>query len=264
MTAAPATPEPVRRRRRAWPWVLLVVGVLLVAAGFAADALVRGLAERAIAEQVSSALDVPPGTEVTASIGGGPVLVQAIAGQLERVDVDVPALTLGPLTGDLAILAQDVPFDTAAPTRALTVQYAVAADALAAVAPDVAGFAVDSVTIDGGELVATGSISVFDAALPLGIGLTPSAIDGELAFDPTSIRIGDGTLTAAQLRADPVLGGLADALLQQRRVCIADALPAALRLDRLAVEGRNLVATFDGSDVAIAGDGFREKGVCPA
>lgn len=264
MSAVDAPIEPVRRRRRAWPWVLLGVVVLLVAAGFAVDALARGLAEKAIAEQVASALDVPEGTDVQVSIGGGPVLVQAISGGLDRVDVAVPALALGPLTGDLDIVAQGVPLDTAAPTRELTVRLAVPGDALAAVAPELSGVTVDDVALEGQEVVATGSISVFGSSFPLGLGLTPSAVDGDLVFAPTSVRIGDGTLTADELRGNPLFGGLADALLQPRRICIADQLPSALTLADLRVDGADLVATFDGSGAAIGGDAFQTKGVCAA
>jgi len=263
--APPPTPsELAPRRRRVWPWVLAGVGVLLVGAGFAADALARGLAERAIAEQVASALDVPRGTEVQASIGGGPVLVQALTGRLDRVDVEVPRLVLGPLTGRRDIVAEGVPLDMNGPTRELKVRYSAPEDALAALVPEIPGVAIDDVGIDGPEVVVTGSISVLGTPLALGVGLTPSAVDGDLALDPTSIRIGDQTFTADEARQPSLFRGLVDALLQQRRVCIADALPAALTLTELSVEGTHLVATFDGSGVALGGESFQQKGVCAA
>lgn len=245
-----------------WPWVLLVVGVLLVGAGIAADVLARNLAEKAIADQVASSLDVPAGTEVRASIGGGPMFVQAIGGALERVDVDIPELQLGVLTGELTIVALGVPLDTAAPTRDLSVRYAVDDASLVAVSPELAGVPVERVAIEGAEVVASGAISVFGASISLGIGLTPSAVEGDLVFDPTSFRIGDEAVTAEQLRRNPLLGGLADALLQPRRICVADVLPSALVLDGLAIEGSRLVATLDGSGAALGGEAFREKGVC--
>ena len=142
-TAASSSSQPTPRRRRVWPWVVLGVIVLLIAAGFAVDALVRGLAEKAIADRVSSALDVPAGTPVDVAIGGGPVLVQAVTGRLDRVDIAVDDLDLGPLTGDLAIVAQGVPLDTDAATRVLTVRYAVPSAALEAVAPEIPAWALD-------------------------------------------------------------------------------------------------------------------------
>jgi hypothetical protein len=263
MSDAP-TPAPIdltpRTRRRVWPWVVLGVVLLLALAAFAADALVRGMAEKAIAEQLGSALEVPDGTDVDVQIGGGSVLVQALTGGLDRVDVAVDDLNLGTLTGDLAIVAEGVPLDPAAPTRELHVQYVIPGSALSALTPEITGVTLDDVTLEDGELVATGGATVFGARLELGLGLTPSAVEGDLAFDPSSIRIGGDSFTAEQLRANPLFGGLASALLQQRRVCIADELPAALTVTDLRIAGSELVATLDGSGAALGQ--FGEKGVC--
>ncbi len=264
MTAVAHLPasELPRRRRRAWPWVLLVVGALLVGAGVAVDLLARDLAEKAIAREVASALEVPDGAEVRVSVGGGPMIVQALSGGLDRVEVAIPGYPLGPLTGDLEIVAQGAPFDLSAPTRSIVGRYAVSAEALGVAAPQLSGARIDGVAIEGDEVVASGNVTVLGASFGLGLGLTPSAVDGDLAFEPTSIRIGDDALTADELRANPFFGGLADGLLQQRIVCVADSLPAALTLSRLEVVDAGLVATFDASGAAIGGDGFRERGSC--
>ncbi|MFT4029006.1 MAG: DUF2993 domain-containing protein [Protaetiibacter sp.] len=262
MSDAPSAPVelPRRRRRRVWPWVLLGSVVVLAGAAVAADVLVRGYAERAIAEQVATELEVPDGTPVDVRIGGFSILLQALTGSLERVDVGVDTLALGPLTGDLDIVATGVPLDENVPTRALTVRYAIPASALTALAPELSGVTVDEVTLEGSEVVARGTVTVFGVSLDLGLGLTPSAVDGDLAFDATSIRIGEQTLTVEELRGNLLLGGLADMLLQQRTVCIADALPAALTLTDVRVDGTELVATLDGSGAVLGSLG--DKGVC--
>lgn len=249
-----------RRRRRVWPWVLLGVVLLLAAAAVAADVLARGIAEKAIAQEVAVALGVPEGTEVEVQLGGGSVLLQALTGGLDRVDIAVDDLTLGPLTGDLAIVARGVPLDPAAATRELDARYAIPEENLSALTPALTAVGIDDVTLEGSELVATGGLSFFGMRFELGLGLTPSAVEGDLAFDPSSIRIGDGTFTAEQLRADPIFGGLADTLLQQYRVCIADELPAALTLTGLAVGDGQLVATLDGSGAALGA--FGAPGTC--
>lgn len=261
----PAPPDaPPRRRRRVWPWVLALVLVLLAGAAVAADALARSFAEKAIAQELASALAVPAGTPVEVRVGGGSVLLQALSGGLDRVEAEVTSLTLGPLTGELTILAREVPLDPSAPTREVHVRYAIPEGELSALTPAITGVTIDDVALDGEELVARGAVSVFGASLELGLGLTPSAVDGELAFDPTSIRLGERTLTAEELRADRILGGLADVLLQPRRVCISEALPAALTLTGLRVEGASLVAELDGSGVALGGSAFQSNGVCAA
>lgn len=263
MSTVPQPVQPVRRRRRrAWPWVLLGVIVLLVLAAVAADAWARSFAEKAIAEELASALDVPAGTPVEVRIAGGSVLLQALTGGLEQLEADVDDLTLGSLTGDLRIVAHGVPLDPSAATRELHVSYAIPESALSALTPEITGITIDDVALDGDELVARGGLSLFGATLELGLGLTPAAVDGDLAFAPTSIRIGTDTFTAEELRANRIFGGFADALLQERRVCIADALPAALTLTELRVEGMQLVATLDGSGAAFGGAAFQQNGSC--
>jgi hypothetical protein len=242
--------------------VLLVLAVLLAGAAVAADLLVRGIAEKAIAQELATALDVPEGSSVEVRIGGGSVLLQALSGGLDRVDVAVDDLTLGPLTGDLTIVAEGVPLDPGAPTRQLRGRYEIPEAALSALAPEIAGATVEDVRLEGSEVVAAGSARIFGATLELGIGLTPSIVEGDLAVDPTSIRIGAETFTAEQLRGNPLFGGLADAILQQRRVCIADRLPSALSLTALQVEGSDLVVTLDASGVPLGGDAFQVRGVC--
>lgn len=257
----PATPAP-RRRRRVWPWVLVAVVVLLAALAVAADVWARSFAEKAIAQELTSALDVPAGTPVEVRLGGGSVLLQALTGGLDRLEADVDTLTLGPLTGELRIVAHGVPLDPTAPTREVHVSFTIPESELSALTPDLTGITIDDVALEGGELVARGGLSIFGATLELGLGLTPSVVDGDLAFAPTSIRIGADTFTAEELRANRIFGGLADALLQERRICIADALPAALTLRELRIEGSALVATLDGSGAALGGPEFQQYGAC--
>lgn len=245
-----------------WPWVLLGVAVLLAAAAVAADAIARSLAEKAIAQEITSALDVPAGTPVEVRIGGGSVLLQALTGGLERLEADVDALTLGPLTGDLRIVAQGVPLDPKAATRELTVSYTIPESALSDLTPELTGITIEDVGLAGEEIVADGGVSVFGVTLELGLGLTPGVIDGDLVFAPTSIRIGSETFTAQQLRDNALFGGLAAQLLHERRICIADALPAALTVTEVRVQGSALAVTLDGSGAAFGGADFQQNGSC--
>ena len=77
---------------------------------------------------------------------------------------------------------------------------------LGAIADRLSGVPIQSVALDGAEIVASGEVSLFALTLPLGLGLTPGAVDGQVAFTPSSIRIGDSTFDAAGLAA-----GAADA-----------------------------------------------------
>jgi len=264
VSAHPAPDALPRRKRRVWPWVLGGFLVLVVVALVAVDALARGFAEGLIADQAADVLDVPAGTPVDVSIGGGPVLIQLVSGSLEHVDVQVEGYAVGPLAGDLTLTAEGIPFDLTAPTRSLTVRYDVAGEALGAISGSLSGVPIDSVTLEEPEVVANGSVSLLGLTLPLGLGLTPAAVDGALAFTPTSARIGDATIEASALASDPIWGGLAGTVLQQQTVCIADQLPAALTMTTVEVVGDVLRIEFDGSGQALDGGGFTTRGSCPA
>jgi hypothetical protein len=258
-TLAPPVP---RRRRRVWPWVLGGFLVLVVAAVVIIDVLARGYAEDLIAGQAAEVLEVPDGTPVDVEIGGGSVLLQALSGSLDHIRVSVDDYPVGPLTGDLTLVAEGVPFDLSKPTRALSVTLDVPEAALSAISGELSGVPIDSVALDEPEIVANGSLSLFGLSVPLGLGLTPAAVDGALAFTPTSIRVSDETIDAGALASDPIWGGLAGRVLQQQTVCIADQLPAALTMTSVAVRGQVLRIELDGSGQALGGDGFSTKGTC--
>lgn len=264
MSAQLTTDALPRRRRRVWPWVLGVFVVLIAVALIAIDTLARGFAEDLIAGQAAEVLDVPAGTSVEVTIGGGSVLLQAISGGLDHVEVQVGDYPVGPLVGQLTLTAEGVPFDMSKPTEIITVNYDVPEQALAAISGSLSGVPIDSVTLEQPEVVANGSLSLLGLTLPLGLGLTPSAVDGALAFAPTSARIGDATIEASALAADPVWGPLAGSVLQQQTVCIADQLPAALTMTTVEVQGDVLRIEFDGSGQALDGGGFTTRGTCPA
>ncbi|WP_157981713.1 LmeA family phospholipid-binding protein [Protaetiibacter intestinalis] len=262
MTAGVTSPAPLPRRRRAWPWVLGGIVLLVAGAAVAVDLLARGYAEDLIADRVADALDVPAGTPVEVDLGGGSILLQALGGSIDEVGIRVDALGLGPLSGDLAIDAEGVPIDPAQPTRALTASFTIPEAALQGISSELSGVPIDSVTLAEPEIVADGTVSVFGLSLPLGLGLTPGVADGAIAFTVTSIRIGDQQLDTAALTGDPVWGAIAGTVLQQRSVCIADRLPDALTLADADVVGGTLRVVLDGSGAPLAD--YDTKGTCPA
>lgn len=253
------------RRRRVWPWVVVGFLLVLVAAIVTAiEVIGRSAAVAAIEQQVRVALDVPPATAVEVSLGSGSLTWQLLTGRVDTVDIHVPSLELGPLTGDLAVTASGVPLDQSAPVSGLDVVYLVPEAQLGAIADRLSGVPIQSVALDGAEIVASGEVSLFALTLPLGLGLTPGAVDGQVAFTPSSIRIGDSTFDAAGLAADPFWGGIARSITQTQTVCIADQLPQALTLTDVAVAGESLRIDLSGAGAALGGPEFRTKGSCAA
>jgi hypothetical protein len=267
--AAPATkPLPVQvapTKRRRWPWilggVLVVLAILLTVAFFVADGYAKDYARDYIKQRIIAVLGIEPGTPVTVDIGDGSVLLQAIAGRLDSVDVTAAKVTLGELTGSAIVHAEGVPLDENAATRQLRVTFAVAEPDVAALAGNLSGMDLDSITLDEPEIVAHTTYLLFGfLELKIGMGLTPSADDGRIAFTPTSIRLNDETFTAEELRQS--FGQLAGDLLAQQSLCVSESLPVALTIVDVDVVKKDLVVQIDGDGVVLGGPDLSTPGTC--
>jgi hypothetical protein len=259
----PLIAAPARKRRRSWP-VIVVVVVLgaLVAGFFVADAAAKNYAEDQIRQKLVAALGVDPETEVQVTIGGGPVLLQALGGRLATVDVTIPRLAFGQLVGSASLHASQVPLDENAPLNKLAISYRVSEKNATALASNLSGLKLDSITLDKPEIVAKSSFSVFGIGIPLALGLTPSVAKGELVFTPTTIQVNGASFTAAQLFATPGLGAVAKQLLHQQAFCVAQYLPKALTVTSAEVADHQFVLSISGDGAALGGPAFTTKGSC--
>ncbi|TXK17244.1 DUF2993 domain-containing protein [Homoserinibacter sp. GY 40078] len=256
-----ATPDPLAApRRRRWPWVLVAL-LVVVGALVALDLLGRQWAEAAIADRVADALDASD-AQVEVEIGGGPLLLQLATGRLAQVELAVDDLEVGPFTGELDVVAEGVPLDLDAATTSITARYLIPEAALENVSSQLTGVPLASIALDEPEIVVSGSVTVLAASIPFGLGIEPDALDGALAFRVTSLRIANQTLPVEDAVGDPVFGSLAEALLQQQSVCVADQLPAALELSGADVVGDRVVLEFDASGEAVGSDRFSTRGSC--
>lgn len=266
MTAAtePITPALPKKKRRAWPFVVAaVVLVVLIVGAFLVDAALKGYAQDQIKQKVVVALGVDPKTEVQVAIGGGSVLLQVLSGKLTTVDVTIPKLAFGDLVGAATLHATQVPLAGDQPLQKLAVTYRVSEKNVSVLASDLSGMTLDTVTLQPPEIVANATFSALGFGIPVGLGLTPSASKGRLAFTPTSILISGQKFTSKQLLATPGLGGLAKRLLKQQTFCVAQYLPRALTVNSVKVVGRELVMAISGDGATLGGAAFTTKGSCP-
>jgi hypothetical protein len=246
-----------------WPFVTVaVVLVVLIVGFFVVDAAAKAYARDQIRTQLASALGLPSSANLGVDLGGGSILLQALSGKVDTVDVTVPKLAFGELVGAASIHATKVPLDTSKPLDTLSVRYAVGQKDLAVLAKNLSGIPVDSVTLKAQEIVATGSFTVFGASIPLVLGLRPSVSAGQLVFTPTSIGVSGQTFTTDQLLANPLFGSLAKTLLTQQSFCVAQYLPKGLTATSAKVAGKTLVVTFSGDGAALGGQDFSTKGTC--
>jgi hypothetical protein len=256
----PPAGEQPRRRRRAWPWVitLLVVLALLVGAAFLAEWLARGAVENTIRTLVVSQLDLG-GQDVDVDVDGI-VIPQLISGTLDEVAVSSADVALGPVSGDVAVEITDMPIraDAAAGPGSATVR--LDETQLRALLSTVEGFPADGTTIDAPDVTLSTQLSVFGAAVPVGVALLPGVSGVDLSLTPQSFSVGGVELSADGIRSQ--FGVIADPVLRTWDVCLAQHLPAALSLTSVAAERDQIVATFAIDGAVVIDPALRAKGTC--
>jgi hypothetical protein len=257
-------PRPIRtRRRRRAPWILggiLVLVLLLVAVYVVAETLLRDYATGRVKTEVAQGLALESEDDVGVDFAGSLVL-QALIGKIGQTDVTVEDATFGPLTGDLDIRAHGVPVDTSKPVDRLDVQLTVSEQNVQDLAEYMTAVQVADITLEEPEILAQTELSLLAVAVPVQLGLEPSAESGRLAFTPSSIELAGRRLTADELRASE-FGGVAGPLLQQQEVCVEEYLPQAFALLDVSVVGDELVATLTGADVRLTAAELQSVGSC--
>ena len=258
-------PRPIRtRRRRKAPWVigiLLFLILLVVAAYVVAEILIRDYATDRVKTQVSQGLALESKDDVDVAFGGSMVL-QAIRGVIGQADVTVDDATFGPLTGDLDIRAEGIPLDSTQPVEQLDITMTVTEENVGELTDYLTGLEVSDIVLAEPEILVDTEFSLFALAVPVRLGLEPEAVDGALGFTASSIEVASRRLTADELRASE-FGGVAQPLLEQQEVCIAEYLPEALELQDVDVVGDELEADFSGTSVTLSEAELTAVGTCP-
>lgn len=269
----PATPPaeppadvavPPKKKRRGWIVALVIVGVLVVlgvVAFLVADLVAKDYARDYVRARVVEVLQLPQDAPVEVDLGGGSIILQALAGRISTVDVAVPDVAFGELTGDVRLHAEGVPLDETAPVETLGVEFALGADDLAALSGG--GDAAPVFAFEGDDVTLSSEFELFGASIPWGLSLTPSAADGALVLTPTSLTLGSQTFESGD-DDDSFWGQIVRQLLQPQTLCLAASVPQALTLTDAAVDDEQVRLSFDGSGEALGGEAFGTFGTCPA
>ena len=267
--AAPTPPVPTlywddgpppRRKRRAWPWVvsLVVVVVLLGGAAFAGEWLARDVVERGVRGALASELGVA--TDQADVQIGGLVIPQLISGRFDEVRIEAQDVSLPGFTGDVEVTARGVPLTADGPLDSADASVTLDQEQLRSLLAGVEGFPEESLGLSGSDVTITVPLNVFGVAIPIGVGLTPSAAGGALVLTPASFTLAGATADAQGLRDR--FGAVADIALQPWQVCIASSLPAGLTLTDVAVVDQQVVAQFDIASGILIDSALRDPGVC--
>ncbi|MDX2026194.1 DUF2993 domain-containing protein [Microcella sp.] len=251
-----------RTKRRGLVAILVLVGIVVVLGIVAviAESIARQQASALIADQVRSTLQLEADHPVDVTIDGVSVLWQALSGRIDKVTVDAADVSFGELVGDLTLIAEGTPIDTAQPADSVQAVYRVAEADVAALAGFLAGSVVNDVQLDEREIRFQTAFSFFGVDFSVGLGVTPSAQDGQLAFTPSSVVLGDERLDAADLQQQ--FGPIVEPLLTSRLFCVAQYLPQALALTAVQVGDEQLVVVFGAENVALGGPEFSTLGTC--
>ncbi|MFC8680911.1 DUF2993 domain-containing protein [Microbacterium ureisolvens] len=257
LTAAPVP----RRRRRAWPWIVAfaIVAILAVVAWFAAEALARQIVTGVVRDQVRTQLSLPADQPIDVGIAGA-VIPQLIGGSLDELTIASDDVAFGGVTGDVAVTANDVAVRGTGEMSGATATVSLDESQLQTLLATVDDFPADTVGLAAPNVTMSRDLALFGVAIPVGVTLTPSAAEGDIVLAPVSLQLGGSEVTADALREQ--FGGIADTVLRDWDVCVAQYLPAGVTLTGVAVDGDVLVADFD-VDGAIATDpALQENGTC--
>jgi len=258
---APAAPP---RRKRRIGWVIAGIAVIVLIAGLIiGDLAARAYATNLVRERIAAVLNLPAGTPVGVELGPGSILLQAATGAIDRVDVAVDELTFGEITGSATIAATEVPIDTSRPVDRLRIGVTVAEDQVQNLAGFLSGTPLQSIALEGDKVRVAAEFDLVFLQLPVEVDLAPSAVDGGISFDPTTIYLDGEQISVDDLRAIPGVSELAGTLLASRDFCVAGYLPQALTVTDVDVVDDALVLAIRGDGAALSGPGLSTNGTCP-
>ena len=249
------------RSRRVWPWIVAfaIVAVLAVAAWFAAEAIARQIVTGVVREQVRTQLSLPADQQIDVEIAGA-VIPQLISGTVDDLTIASDDVTFGGVTGDVRVTAHDVAVRGTGEMSGATATVSLDEAQLRTLLATVEGFPADTMGLAAPNVTMSIDLQLFGVTIPVGVALAPSAADGAIVLTPAALRVGESEATADALRRQ--FGGLADAVLRDWNVCIAQYLPSGVTLTAVEVTGDVLVADFD-VDGAIATDpALQQNGTC--
>ena len=249
-------PRPTRRRAR-WPWVVLVIvlvlAALIVAAEFLARAILPGIVRGIVIEQ----LDLPQDQQLDVD-AAGILLPQLIGGRLDELHLTTDAVTFGGITGAADVTATGILLRGGDLTEAhgtVRIDQEQFTDLVTA-----SDLPVDEIGFDEPNVTASGSFEVFGMPVPVSVTVTPGADAGELLLTPVELQIAGLTLNAADIAER--FGDAAAQLAGPQRICIADQLPAGLTVTGLEIDGTEAVIDLDVDGAIATDESLQQNGSC--
>lgn len=247
--------SPARKR---WPWVLLIVVVVLAALVVAAELIARAVLPGIVRGIVIEQLDLPADQELAVE-ADGILLPQLIGGTLDSLHLSTDSVTLEGITGAVDVTATGVPLrggdlrDASGTIRIDESQFTTLLSNT--------DLPIDTVTLETPNATVSGSVSVLGIAIPISLTVTPGVAEGDLELTPVGLTIGGLEVDADQVGS--TLGALGEQLTETQRICIADQLPAGITLTDLEIDGSEAVIDVDVDGTIATDESLLAKGTCP-
>lgn len=248
---------PPRFRWIGWIIVLGIVGALITFALIEGDKIVRDIATGVVRGGLSTALELPEGTQMDVELGEGLLVFQAVTGKIDSVDVHIPGYVFGGATGTLDLTVTGVPLNTGKPVSGVQADVSFDEANMLLLGGYLSTAPINSVVL-ADQTVSIGADLAGNAVV---VGLAPSTANNAVLFTPTTVTTGGVASTVDAVLAGP-LAPLAAPLLTSQALCIGQYLPAKLAVTQVAVADKQLVITATGKDLALAA--LASKGNCEA
>ncbi|GAA1422346.1 DUF2993 domain-containing protein [Agrococcus citreus] len=255
MSAADHAPRKRGRGLLVLGAILLVVAVLAVVAELVARQVVPGMVRAAVVEQLQLPADHPVDVAVD-----GILIPQLIAGTLADVRIASDDVTVGAFSGDVTAHGEGIPIRGDRAAAGGTAEVRMTTEQLRSLLSTIDGFPAETIELAAPNVTASTEVELLGASIPLALELAPDAAEGQLVLSPVEGTVAQATVTAEQLRQQ--FGGLLEPLLQDRSVCVASSLPAALTLTSIEVVDDELVAGFDIDGRIIDDPAMQANGTC--
>lgn len=246
------------KRRRRWPWVLLIVVLVLAALVVAAEILARVILPGVVRGIVIEQLELPQDQQLDVE-ASGILLPQLIGGRLDELHLSTQSVTFGGITGAVDVTATGIPIgggDLADAHGTVRIDQ----DEFAALIT-ASDLPIDEITFAEPDVTASGSFEVFGVPVPVALTVTPGSDAGDLLLTPVELQVAGLALNAADLAER--FGDAANDLTEPQRVCIADQLPAGLTMTGLEIDGSLAVVDIDVDGRIATDESLQHNGVCP-
>lgn len=247
-----------RSRRARWPWVVLVIVVVLAALVVASEFVARAIVPNTVRSLVISNLDLPADQQLDVEVPGV-MLPQLISGELDVVELASDEVTIGGITGSAHVRATDVPVAGGALGAAegtVSIDQDEFGSLLAA-----SQLPITRIALAAPNATVEGEVELFGRRIPVGLTVTPGAEQGDLLLTPVSLM-----LNGMQMDLDAVsgmIGAVGEQVTKPQRICIADRLPAGITLTGLRIEGTRAVADISADGRISVDPALLETGTCP-